>query len=76
MPATLLETERLSSTIKFTCFAEVNLGMVPWADREIRCNFWLNGVPFATSLGTPLLLRILPQAQLPVGRLAILFLRF
>jgi hypothetical protein len=36
----------------------------------------LNGVPFATSLGTPLLLRILPQAHLPVGRLAILFLRF
>ena len=63
-------------TIKFTCFAEVNLGMALWADREVRCNFWLNGVPFATSLGTPLLLRILPQAQLPVGRLAILFLRF
>jgi len=50
--------------------------MALWADREIRCNFWLNGVPFATSLGTPLLLRILPQDLLPVGRLSLLFCGF
>ncbi len=54
----------------------MNLGVAFWADREIRCNFWLNGVPFATSLGTPLLLRSLPQAQLPVGHVALLFSRF
>ncbi|MEI7453857.1 MAG: hypothetical protein WCK04_06490, partial [Actinomycetes bacterium] len=74
--STNVQAPKASSTFKFTCFADVNLGVALWVDREIRCNFLLNGVPFATLLGTPLLLRSLPQDLLPVGRLALLFRRF